>query len=160
KRFSATSWLSDIRTSGATVTYAVGVMPEFILKQPECHDDHVNPLRAIWSVPVSNTWGRHFEERFGVKIFQGYGMTEFSVCVWGRLSDPVVAGCAGRVVDEFFELRIVDPDTDEQLPAGVVGEIAIRPKEPFVFMAGYFRMPDKTVEAWRNLWFHTGDAAY
>jgi crotonobetaine/carnitine-CoA ligase len=109
---------------------------------------------------VSNTWGRHFEERFGVKIFQGYGMTEFSVCVWGNLSDPVVAGCAGRVVDDFFELRIVDPETDETLPAGQVGEIAIRPKEPFVFMAGYFRMPDKTVEAWRNLWFHTGDAAY
>lgn len=160
KRFSATSWLSDIRASGATVTYAVGVMPEFILKQPERHDDHVNPLRAIWSVPVSNTWGRRFEERFGVKIFQGYGMTEFSVCAWGRLSDPVVAGCAGRVVEEFFELRIVDPDSDEVLPAGVVGEIAIRPKEPFVFMAGYFRMPDKTVEAWRNLWFHTGDAGY
>jgi carnitine-CoA ligase len=160
KRFSATSWLSDIRESGATVTYAVGVMPEFILKQPQRPDDHVNPLRAIWSVPVSNTWGRHFEERFGVKIFQGYGMTEFSVCVWGSLSDPVVAGCAGRVVDDFFELRIVDPETDEPLPAGVVGEIAIRPKEPFVFMAGYFRMPDKTVEAWRNLWFHTGDAAY
>src|SRR5258706_13675134 len=71
KRFSATSWLADIRASGATVTYAVGVMPEFILKQPQQPDDHVNPLRAIWSVPVSNTWGRHFEERFGVKIFQG-----------------------------------------------------------------------------------------
>jgi crotonobetaine/carnitine-CoA ligase len=160
KRFSATSWLSDIRECGATVTYAVGVMPEFILKQPERPDDHENSLRAIWSVPVSNTWGRHFEERFGVKIFQGYGMTEFSVCVWGSLSDPVVAGCAGRVVDDFFELKIVDPETDETLPAGVVGEIAIRPKVPFVFMAGYFRMPDKTVEAWRNLWFHTGDAAY
>jgi crotonobetaine/carnitine-CoA ligase len=160
KRFSATSWLSDVRASGATVTYAVGVMPEFILKQPERPDDHQNSLRAVWSVPVSNTWGRHFEERFGVKIFQGYGMTEFSVCVWGKLSDPVVAGCAGRVVDDFFELRIVDPETDEPLPPGVVGEIAIRPKEPFVFMAGYYRMPDKTVEAWRNLWFHTGDAGY
>lgn len=160
KRFSATSWLSDIRACRATVTYAVGVMPEFILKQPQRAEDSDNLLRAVWSVPVSNTWGRQFEERFGTKIFQGYGMTEFSVCVWGNLSDPVVAGCAGRVVDDFFELRIIDPETDEALPAGVVGEIAIRPKEPFVFMAGYFRMPEKTAEAWRNLWFHTGDAGY
>ena len=160
KRFSATSWLSDIRTAGATVTYAVGVMPEFILKQPQQPDDHDNPLRACWSVPVSNTWGLQFEKRFGAKIFQGYGMTEFSVCVWGTLSDPVVAGCAGRVVDDFFELRIIDPETDESLPAETIGEIAIRPKEPYVFMAGYFRMPDKTMEAWRNLWFHTGDAGY
>jgi len=34
----------------------------------------------------------------------------------------------------------------------------VRPKEPSCFMAGYFKMPEKTVEAWRNLWFHTGDA--
>lgn len=160
KRFSATSWLPDVRECGATVTYAVGVMPEFILKQPARPDDRDNQLRAVWIVPVSNAWGKHFEERFGVKIFQGYGMTEFSVCVWGSLSDPVVGGCAGRVVDDFFELIIIDPETDEPVPAEAVGEIAIRPKEPFVFMAGYFRMPDKTVEAWRNLWFHTGDAGY
>jgi len=41
-----------------------------------------------------------------------------------------------------------------------IGEIVVRPKEPAVFMAGYYRMPDKTVEAWRNLWFHSGDAGY
>ena len=41
---------------------------------------------------------------------------------------------------------------------GEVGEILIRPKEPSCFMAGYFRMPEKTVEAWRNFWFHSGDA--
>src|SRR5699024_2322164 len=34
----------------------------------------------------------------------------------------------------------------------------VRPKVPFVCSQGYFNMPDKTVEAWRNLWFHTGDA--
>ena len=34
----------------------------------------------------------------------------------------------------------------------------MRPKVPGAFMAGYFHMPEKTVEAWRNLWFHTGDA--
>jgi carnitine-CoA ligase len=55
-------------------------------------------------------------------------------------------------------VRIVDPDRDVTLPPGRVGEIAIRPKVPGGFMAGYFRMPDRTVEAWRNLWFHTGDA--
>ncbi|MDX5208343.1 AMP-binding protein, partial [Salmonella enterica subsp. enterica serovar Weltevreden] len=38
------------------------------------------------------------------------------------------------------------------------GEILVRPKVPFGFMAGYLNVPAKTVEAWRNLWFHTGDA--
>ena len=160
KRFSASSWLSDIRECGASVTYAVGVMPEFILKQPRRDDDKDNPLRLSWSVPVSDAWGREFEERFGLRILQGYGMTEFSVPVWGDLRDPVKAGCAGRVVDEFFEVRIVDPETDEPMGAHEIGEIVVRPKEPSVFMAGYFRMPEKTVEAWRNLWFHSGDAGY
>ena len=49
-------------------------------------------------------------------------------------------------------------DTDEPLPTGEVGEILVRPKEPFCFMQGYNGMPDRTVETWRNFWFHTGDA--
>jgi crotonobetaine/carnitine-CoA ligase len=160
KRFSAASWLTDIRACGATVTYAVGVMPEFILKQPRRNDDRDNPLRLSWSVPVGESWGREFEERFGLRILQGYGMTEFSVPVWGDLKDPVTSGCAGRVMEDFFEIRIVDPETDEQMKPNEIGEIVARPKEPSVFMAGYFRMPEKTVEAWRNLWFHSGDAGY
>jgi crotonobetaine/carnitine-CoA ligase len=160
KRFSASSWLDDVRASGATVTYAVGVMPEFIMKQPPRPEDRDNRLRLSWSVPVGDSWGREFEDRFGLRILQGYGMTEFSVAVWGDLKDPLKAGCAGRVVEEFFEVRIVDPETDEPMAPNEIGEIVVRPKEPSVFMAGYFRMPDKTVEAWRNLWFHSGDAGY
>ena len=160
KRFSATSWLDEIRAAGSTVTYAVGVMPEFVFKQTPRDDDADNPLRLSWSVPVSDTWGPAFEKRFGLRILQGYGMTEFSVPVWGDLSDPLKAGCAGRVMEDFFEVRIVDPETDEQLKPMEVGEIVVRPKEPFVFMAGYYRMPEKTLEAWRNLWFHSGDAGY
>ncbi len=160
KRFAATTWLDDIRASGSTVTYAVGVMPEFVFKQPPRDDDADNPLRLSWSVPVSDSWGPAFEKRFGLRILQGYGMTEFSVPVWGDLADPLKSGCAGRVMEEFFELRIVDPETDEPLPAMEVGEIVARPREPFVFMAGYYRMPEKTIEAWRNLWFHSGDAGY
>ncbi|MFL2797776.1 MAG: hypothetical protein ACJZ81_08685 [Paracoccaceae bacterium] len=54
--------------------------------------------------------------------------------------------------------RIADPENDEVLPPNTVGELLIRPKHPGIFSAGYYKMPDKTVEAWRNLWFHTGDA--
>src|SRR2546430_10652269 len=43
------------------------------------------------------------------------------------------------------------------MPAGVPGELLVRPREPFSTASGYFGMPEKTVEAWRNLWFHTGD---
>ena len=53
---------------------------------------------------------------------------------------------------------IADPNSDEELPLGEVGEILVRPKEAFCFMQAYNRMPERTVETWRNMWFHTGDA--
>jgi len=57
---------------------------------------------------------------------------------------------------EGTEARIVDAD-DSVLPDGEVGELLLRSREPFAFATGYFGMPDRTVEAWQNLWFHTGD---
>jgi crotonobetaine/carnitine-CoA ligase len=62
------------------------------------------------------------------------------------------------VEEEFFEVGIVDPETDEPVAPGNLGEIVVRPKEPYCLMQGYNAMPEKTVETWRNLWFHTGDA--
>ena len=55
-----------------------------------------------------------------------------------------------------IEARIVDAD-DAEVVDGETGELLLRSKEPFAFASGYFGMPEKTVEAWRNLWFHSGD---
>ncbi len=158
RRFSATTWLDDIRACNATVTFGLGVIPEFIFRQPPTEHDRDHRLRAMVAVPISEEWGPAFEERFGLRLMQGYGMTECNIPVWSDPNDPLEPGCAGPIIDDFFELRIVDPDTDEPLAPSEVGEIVIRPKEPSCFMAGYFRMPERTVEAWRNLWFHSGDA--
>ncbi len=158
RRFSATTWLDDVRACDATVTFGLGVIPEFIFRQPPTEHDRDHRLRAMVAVPISDEWGPAFEARFGLKLLQGYGMTECNIPAWSDLNDPLIPGCAGPVIDDFFEVRIVDPDTDEPLGCDDVGEIVIRPKEPSCFMAGYFRMPERTVEAWRNLWFHSGDA--
>ena len=158
RRFSATSWLDDIRACGATFTFGLGVIPEFIFRQPETEHDRDHKVRGMVAVPVAAAWGHDFEERFGLKLLQGYGMTECNIPTWYDMDDPLIAGCAGPIFTDFFEVRIVDAETDEPLPDGEVGEIVIRPKEPSCFMAGYFRMPERTVDAWRNLWFHSGDA--
>jgi crotonobetaine/carnitine-CoA ligase len=158
RRFSATSWLENVRQCEATVTYALGVMPEFIFRQPETAGDRDNQLRLAVAVPIGEEWGAPFEERFGLRLMQAYGMTECNLPAFGDLKDPVMAGCAGYVIEDFYDVRIVDAETDEALPVGAVGEIVVRPTRPSCFMAGYFQMPERTVEAWRNLWFHTGDA--
>jgi crotonobetaine/carnitine-CoA ligase len=64
-------------------------------------------------------------------------------------------GLMGRVLPGFTA-RVVDTH-DNELPDGEAGELILRADEPFAFATGYFGMADKTVEAWRNLWFHTGD---
>ena len=158
RRFSASTWLDDVRACEATITYALGVIPEFIFRQAPSAHDRDNRLRIVLAVPIAEDWGNAFEERFDVRLMQAFGMTECNIPNYGDLSDPVLAGCAGPVVDDFFEVRVADPETDEALAPNEVGEILIRPTRPSCFMAGYFRMPERTVEAWRNLWFHTGDA--
>ncbi len=158
RRFSPNTWLNDVIACGATVTNALGVMPEFIFRTAPTERDRDHDLRLVMAVPISAEWGAAFEERFGLRLFQGFGMTECNIPVYSDPADPLIPGCAGRVLDDWFDVRVVDPDTDEPLEPDEVGEIVVRPLEASCFMAGYFRMPEKTVEAWRNLWFHTGDA--
>jgi crotonobetaine/carnitine-CoA ligase len=158
ERFRATSWLEEVRAAGATVTNGLGVIPEFIFRQPPTGRDRDHRLRLMMAVPIAAEWGAAFEQRFGVPFMQGFGMTECNIVAYSRPGDALVPGCAGYPLAEWFEVGVVEPDTDVPLPPGQTGEIVVRPKVPACVMAGYFRMPEKTVEAWRNLWFHTGDA--
>jgi len=158
ERFRATSWLEEVRAAEATITNGLGVIPEFIFRQPPTDRDRDHRLRLMMAVPIAPEWGAAFEKRFGVPFMQGFGMTECNIVAYTRPGDDLVPGCAGYPLADWFEVGIADPHTDAPLPAGQTGEIVVRPKLPGCVMAGYFRMPEKTVEAWRNLWFHTGDA--
>ena len=158
ERFRATSWLEEVRAAEATITNGLGVIPEFIFRRPPTDRDRDHRLRLMMAVPIAPEWGAAFEQRFGVPFMQGFGMTECNIVAYTRPGDDLVPGCAGYPLADWFEVGIADPHTDAPLPAGQTGEIVVRPKVPGCVMAGYFRMPEKTVEAWRNLWFHTGDA--
>jgi len=89
-----------------------------------------------------------------VPLLDGYGSTETNFV----FASPIPSDRPGTMgqLAEGIEACIADPD-DAVLPDGVAGELLLRSREPFAFATGYFAMPDKTVEAWRNLWFHTGD---
>lgn len=160
RRFSASSWLNDIRTYRATVTNVIGVLSMYILSQTPSHTDKENSLRLLFAAPMLPEHEKQFRERFGVRdVLSGYGMSEVNMPVWGRIgvSSP---GAAGWPMSQWFEVIIADSDTDLEVPRGTIGEILVRPKVPFAFMQGYLGMPEKTAEATRNLWFHSGDAGY
>jgi crotonobetaine/carnitine-CoA ligase len=57
------------------------------------------------------------------------------------------------------QLRIVD-ENDEEVAPNQIGELIVRTDEPWTMNAGYWKMPEKTAEAWRNQWLHTGDGFY
>jgi crotonobetaine/carnitine-CoA ligase len=158
RRFSASRWLADIREFRATVTNLLGATASFVLAQPPSDADRDHRLRVVMLVPNMAEHDAGFRSRFGVRdVVPGFGMTEVNMPVWGRLGQPA-PGAAGWVDTEHFEVIIANPDTDAEVARGEIGEILVRPKVPFGFMAGYLNAPAKTVEAWRNLWFHTGDA--
>ena len=161
ERFSATSWVERLHTSGATVINSIGVMLPFVYAQPPTARDDTHQMRRILSAPVPDGIVEEFKRRFGVRhITTAFGQTEICLPFISPLqyNDARPRGAAGLLVDQFFEARIVNPDTDMEVAEGDVGELILRHKQPWTINAGYVGMPDKTAEVWRNLWFHTGDA--
>lgn len=159
RRFSASRWVDQLRESRVTVTNFIGVMMDFISKQDPRGDDADNPLRCVFAAPTAATLVNPLRERYGIEAFvEVFGLTETSAPILSPYGEDRPAGAAGLAADEWFDVRLVDPVTDEEVGVGEIGELVVRPKVPFICSMGYFNMPEKTVEAWRNLWFHTGDA--
>ncbi|MDP3138107.1 MAG: AMP-binding protein [Burkholderiaceae bacterium] len=159
QRFSASEFIGRARRSGATLTNLLGSTMAFICAQPPSPDDRQHRLRRVYSAPLSPELAPVFTERFGVSDFvDGFGQTEISLVFMTHPEVPRPPGASGVLMDQWFEIRLADPDTDEEVPEGEVGELLVRHKVPGTICDGYLGMPEKTVETWRNLWFHTGDA--
>jgi crotonobetaine/carnitine-CoA ligase len=153
-KFSASGFWAAARQHQATVGYLLGAMAVMLLAQPESADDKQHRLRVALGGGVPGQFHGPFLERFSVPLLDGYGSTETNFVFASKIPSDR-PGTMGHLVDGA-EARIVDPD-DQVLPDGEAGELLLRSVEPFAFATGYFGMPEKTVEAWRNLWFHTGD---
>lgn len=158
-RFEVNAWLPRVREYGCTVALLHGPLVEMVYQLPEQPDDADNPITRIMASPFPANIALDFQRRFGIRGIETWGMTEVTIPIWQPYDEPLRVGSCGRLRSEHFELRIVDPETDEEVPVGRPGEITLRPTRPWTMMQGYLRTPEATVEAWRNLWFHTGDLA-
>ena len=156
-RFSATSFWDDVRATGCTTAALVGPMTALLYAAPGSADDADNPLRnAILGPMIPEI--EDFESRFGVRVATGYGQTEVGMPVTTGWDHGPWANCGRERLDyPWPEVRIVN-EHDEPLGPGEVGEMIVRSREPWALNAGYYKMPEQTAEAWRNGWFHTGDA--
>jgi crotonobetaine/carnitine-CoA ligase len=156
-RFSAQAFWDDTRRTGAVAAGLVGPMTALLAAAPPRADDAENPLRGVILGPMIAEMTA-FERRFGVKVATCYGMTEVPPVIATGWDHGPWETC-GRPIDGYPwpEARIVDAH-DRELPLGEVGELIVRTSAPWTLNAGYFGDPAATASAWRNGWFHTGDA--
>lgn len=152
ERFSASRFWHQAAECGATVGHTIFTIPPILKMHPAGPQDRAHRLRCMYNAHHD----REFEERFGLRLVEAYGMTETGLVVYTPYPERR-EGAAGRI-HEDWEGRVVDGN-DLPVPAGEIGEIVLRPKLPFIMMQGYLDRPQDTLEAWRNLWFHTGDIA-
>jgi crotonobetaine/carnitine-CoA ligase len=155
--FSIGDFLDDVVKYDCSTTIAMGAMVQFLLNQPASERDRQTPLRYVGMAPVPQNIDE-FRERFGVSVYTGWNMTEASVpiCSDGWTVDGSTWPSCGRV-RPGMEVRLVD-EHDEEVGIGELGELIVRADDPWTLNVGYLHMPDKTAEAWRNGWFHSGDA--
>ena len=142
------------RETGSTAVFLLGAMCAFLVKRPPRPDDRDHPLRMAFAVPLTEE-GARFPERFGVEVRTVFNMTEVNTPIFSG-PNPREPGLAGRA-RPANELRIVD-EHDIEVPDGEVGELVVRPRLPWALSHGYRKNPEATARAWRNGWFHTGDA--
>lgn len=153
-RFSVTRFWDEVRAHEASVFGTIGTMLWLLYKQPPRPEDSNVPARLAMCSSTPKEIQRDLETRFGVEISEGYGMTE-CLLITGSPPGATVPGRVGRPIPELT-IRLVDED-DVPVEPGTIGELVYRPNGHSEMMQGYWRMPDATVEAWRNLWFHSGD---
>ena len=152
--FSASAFWETAARVGATTTELVGTMGEFLWRQPPRPSDRQHGIREVCLIPPPAD-GAAWEERFGVKLVTCYGSTEIGSVMQNleRHHRGVGRARAGYLV------RIVD-EHDRELPPGEVGELVVRPEEPWASSVGYLNNAAQSMEAWRNGWLHSGDALY
>ncbi|RYG96882.1 MAG: hypothetical protein EON58_11040 [Alphaproteobacteria bacterium] len=158
RRFSARNFWAEIAESGATHANA-GSAVNVIGNQPPSDREQAHRLRALLCNPPPIDIQK-FQKRFNVTVFsQGYGMTEGFFVPRIAYQYDRARNCVG-LPSPLFSIDIFD-ESDIPVPHdGVsVGEIVARPLQPAVMMSGYYKNPAATADAFRNLWFHTGDIA-
>jgi acyl-CoA synthetase (AMP-forming)/AMP-acid ligase II len=158
-RFHPGSWWKDLRETRATVFHYLGVVPPMLLNAPPDKSDKDHNIRFGFGAGIDPKHHAVFEERFGVPLTEGWGMTETGR-IFADVIEPRQVGTRafGKSTPEM-EARVVD-ENDNDVPPGTDGQMILRhsaenPRRGF--FSEYYKDESATEEAWKGGWFHTGD---
>jgi fatty-acyl-CoA synthase len=167
RRFSASGFLDDVRAYGATYFTYVGRAVQYVLATEPRPDDRDNPLRMGFGTEAGAVDAAAFEERFGVRLVEGYGSSEGGAAIQRTPGTP--PGAIGRAAPGD-DLAVVDPGTRKECPPALladdgrllngteaIGELVNRGPNPF---EGYWRNPEADAARRHDGWYWTGDLFY
>ena len=165
KRFSASRLWDIVRKYEVTTFNVLGSMPQYLMKQPPRPNDKDHKVQFVGSAAAPKELVRDFEERFGLKLWEGYGAVDgggFSLGAQGDPNPPVGSmgkppeGTIGEVMDD--DLNILDPNT--------VGELVflVKEEEKKQRKVSYYKNPEASAARIQTasdgrMWFLTGDLA-
>ena len=143
KRFSASRFWDIVRKYDVTTFNVLGSMPQYLMKQPEKPNDKDHKVRIIGSAAAPKELVRDFEERFNVKLYEGYGAVDgggFSLGTGGAPDAPVGSmgkppeGVTAEIMDDEF--NILGPNK--------VGELVflVKEEEKAVRKVSYYKNPE------------------
>jgi carnitine-CoA ligase len=156
--FSASNTIGRAREVGATVIVGVGAMGQLMMASAGGAHDRDHGVRAMVVSPMAVDAQARFRERFGIEPWtQIYGQTECVPLALTPADEPADPAGIGRPAPDF-DVRLLDDDSAE-VPAGEVGEICFRSRQPFAMFNGYWNDPELTQNAYAGGWYHSGDLA-
>ncbi|MBE2238799.1 MAG: AMP-binding protein [Caldilineaceae bacterium] len=155
-RFDPVQTLQLLVDRSCTVFMAVPTIHRRLVDAPNVERYNLRHLRLVTSGSdrLPDDLFRQFEARFGVRLLERYGMSETGMNLSNPLHGERRIGSVGLPLPGV-EVRIVDAETEQPLPDGVVGEVQVRGAN---VCKGYWRQPDKTAAAFTpDGWLRTGD---
>jgi crotonobetaine/carnitine-CoA ligase len=158
--YSATLYWSQVIRHRANVISIVPALMRTIYAQPPQPNDRDHALRVVfYAINCTNKEKADFEERFGVQLLNGYGLTEAMTVVtlapldgdrrWPSIGLPAIER----------RIKIID-EQGQDVPRGMVGELMVKGVPGRTIMKGYYKNPEATAATVQDGWMHTGDNAW
>jgi long-chain acyl-CoA synthetase len=159
ERFDLPEMLRLVVAQRITIVFAVPPVLVAVANRPDIGQVDWSSVKMfmVGAAPVAPELARRFAQTTGVKVVQGYGLTEAGpITHLNPVHDDrlLTVDTAGLPCNDTAQ-KIVDIETGErELPPGEVGEVIIRGPQ---LMLGYWNAPDATAAALRDGWLYTGD---
>jgi carnitine-CoA ligase len=155
-QFQGNTFWTEAAEHGCTYALLVGAMANHLVQQSPKDTDRKHQFRRLFIAPVPAGVER-FTARFGVEVGTGYGSTEAGTVLVAPFGKARPGACG--MPPPGVEVRIAD-EVDQPVVDGQTGELLVRRDESWTLMQGYLNQGEATADAWKNLWYHTGDAMF